>query len=104
MKILKIEDNVGEFTIDGINYKNINELNRNDIFSILLKILESPENSIEFDEVTDTNVILNDAQKVIYEKIYNKLSATAAKRNEILETVNNEVTPILEKYDISLED
>ena len=104
MKILKIESNIGSFSTDGENYKNINEITRNDIFSILMTIIENSEGDTEFDLISDENVILNEAQKAIYEKIYSKLTATVAKREDILASVTLDIKPILEKYEISLDE
>ena len=104
MKILKIENNIGCFSVNGVEYKNIYEITRNDIFGILTSILENADDETNFDRISEENVILNDAQKIIYEKIYYKLIATKSKREEILNSVNQEVAPLLSKYNISLEE
>lgn len=97
MKVLKIENNLGKYSIDGQIYKNIEEISKEDIFEIINKILSE---EIEIDEITDNNEIRMPAQKIIYEKIYEKVKSLQVSKDEIIEKNNKLFNEAYTKYKI----
>lgn len=104
MKILRIKNNKGEYSVNGDDYKNISEISKEDILLILSLIIDDSDSKLEFEQIDDTNSIPNDAEKIIYEKIYKKLLGVKKERQNIIEQVNKEIEPILTKYNITLDE
>lgn len=98
MKILKYENNVSYLYVDG-KYKKILEISKEDILKSLEYIYENEE--IELENY-DKEKIVNEAEKIVYENLYNKLN----KFNEDKLTLKNEIDGLFkdleEKYKINL--
>lgn len=95
MKLLKIEKELGWFSIDGVNYNTIEKISKEDIFEIIKKVLDE---EVEVDNVTEQNDIKMPAQKIIYEKIYEKIVTLNESKSEIMERNNKEFADAFEKY------
>lgn len=97
MKILKYENNISYLYVDG-KYKKILEISKEDILKSLEYIYENEE--IELEKY-DKEKIVNEAEKIVYENLYNKLN----KFNEDKPTLKNEIDILFkdleEKYKIS---
>lgn len=82
MKLLKIENNIGQYSVDGTDYREIQDISKEDILVLVNKVLED---DVEIDEITDVNDIKSPAQKIIYNRIYTKLNELIASKQEILD-------------------
>ena len=69
MKILKCEDNTCYLNVDGKD-KKILEINKEDILNALEYIYNNDDAELE---EYDKEKIKNEAEKIIYENLYNKL-------------------------------
>ena len=70
MKILKYENNVSYLNVDGKD-KKILEISKEDILKSLEYIYENED--VEIEEY-DKDKIVNEAERIIYENLYNKLN------------------------------
>ena len=95
MQVLKIENSLGKYSIDGENYKNIEEISKEEIFDIIDKVLDG---ETEIDEITEENDIKMPAQKIIYEKIYEKIKSLQTNKEEIIEKNNKLFNEAYTKY------
>ena len=69
MKILKIENNQGYFTIDGTNYESVDKIEKELLLQLLDVIIN---NDCEMDQYNDES-IKNPVHKIIYSSLYSKL-------------------------------
>lgn len=97
MKILKYENNVSFLNVDGVD-KKILEITKDDILKVLEYIYNNDD--VELEEY-DKDRIVNEAEKIVYENLYNKLNSF--KENK--QTLKNEIDVLFkdleEKYKIN---
>ena len=94
MKVLEINNNKGYYVLNGEKYEII-DIDRDNIFNILNVIYES-DSEIEMDEECDQNKILNEAEKVIYNGIYQYLVSFINERSNIKKEIDEEFFEIKE--------
>lgn len=94
MKVLEINNNKGYYVLNGEKYEII-DIDRDNIFNILNVIYES-DSKIEMDEECDQNKILNEAEKVIYNGIYQYLMSFINERSNIKKEIDEEFFEIKE--------
>ena len=103
MKILKIDEKKGLFInpcvlgeSGGINekYKDIKTITKEDILSIIDFTIE---NDIEMDEY-DESLLLNPADRVIYENLYNHLLQLKDSRDDLIKQIDDKFKEAEEKY------
>ena len=70
MKILKYENNASYLYVDG-KYKKLLEISKEDILKSLEYIYENEDVGLE---EYDKEKIVNEAEKIVYENLYNKLN------------------------------
>lgn len=98
MKLLKIENNNGKFSTDGVNFIEIEKISKDDILKILEKVLN--ESEILIDESNEEDMKINSpAQKIIYDNIYEKVKEVIEERDEINSFEEDEYYIALKKYD-----
>ncbi|MDY0138716.1 MAG: hypothetical protein RBR50_03360 [Candidatus Izemoplasmatales bacterium] len=96
MKLLRIVKGKGEFSINGIDYKVIDELTKEDIFSIIEKVIL--DETVEFDEITETVKVENLAQDIVYSNLLTKLKELQSRRQAIIDESKSDFSEALKKY------
>lgn len=97
MMLLKIENNKGEFSIDGINFIEIEKISKDDILKMLEKVLS--ENEIMIEESNEEDKKINSpAQKIIYDNIYEKVKEVISEKEEINSFEEDEYYMAMKKY------
>ena len=97
MKILKYENNVSYLYVDG-KYKKLLEISKEDILKTLEYIYENEE--IELEEY-DKEIIGNEAEKIVYENLYNKFNNFKENKSILKNEIDNLFKDLEEKYKIS---
>ena len=97
MKILKFEDNTSYLYVDG-KYKKILEISKDDILKALEYIYENDD--IELEEY-DKNKIVNEAEKIIYENLYNKLNNFKENKLKLKNDIDDLFKDLEETYKIN---
>lgn len=97
MKILKYENNVSYLYVDG-KYKKLLEISKEDILKTLEYIYENEE--IELEEY-DKEKIVNEAEKIVYENLYNKFNNFKENKSILKNEIDNLFKDLEEKYKIS---
>jgi len=101
MMLLKIEDNKVFFRTDkDKEFVNLDEIGKDDILSIFKKIFlaKEDENLKDFADEFNKDLIGNDAHKIIYERLYNKIKELWENRSTIIGEIKNEFKEAEEKY------
>lgn len=96
MKLLKIENKKCFYSIDGLNYKPISEIEKEDVFGILNIIYENDD--YELDQYTDEVEISNDVERLIYSNLYSQLNSFIANKSSLIDEVNNMLEDVRKKY------
>lgn len=95
MKVLKVESSgIPKFSSDGKEWKNIEDIQKEDIALMLDSCMDY---DIEL-EVYDESVIKNPAQKIIYDNIYNKFKAFIDEKDNFKDEVDGLYKDALDKY------
>jgi hypothetical protein len=81
MKLLKIEEPVGQFLTKYGTYDTIDKITKEDLLRITESVLE---NSGEL-ELYDEEKIKNQAHQVVYKSIYSNLKALENRRQEFID-------------------
>ena len=97
MKILKYEDNVSSLFVDG-KYKKLLEISKEDILKSLEYIYENED--IELEEY-DKEKIVNEAEKIVYENLFNKLNKFKEDKPILKNEIDGLFKDLEEKYKIS---
>ena len=97
MKILKYENNVSYLNVDGKD-KKILEISKEDILKSLEYIYENED--VEIEEY-DKDKIVNEAERIIYENLYNKLNNFKEDKPILKNEIDNLFKDLEEKYKIS---
>lgn len=95
MKILKIESSKGLFLNSKGNYVLIDEITKEDLLRLVEHIVEDEKS--ELDDFNGIDIV-NPAQKIIYENVYNKFSEIKTQREIILNNKNKLYSEAFEKY------
>ena len=94
MKILKIADESGLYTVDGENYTPIGEINKED----LLKLVDlALEHSVDIDDF-DGDLIKNKAHQIIYKSISQKLKSLCRNKDSFKDESDRQFLEAYEKY------
>ncbi|NTU72577.1 hypothetical protein HGB07_00135 [Candidatus Roizmanbacteria bacterium] len=93
---MKINDSKGQFSVDGTSFKPVDEMKKEDILSIIDTILD-PNQEVEMDEY-DANLILNPAQKIIYDGLYTKFIELQNNKAQFNSEINELYDDELESY------
>ena len=96
MKILRIINGKGEFSINGDGYKPIDEITKDDLLEILKIIIKADD--IEFDEITDKNKVNNVAQNIVYSQLLLKIKELKERKQSIIDDVDSEFKDAIAKY------
>ena len=97
MKILKFQNNTSYLYVDG-KYKKILEISKDDILKALEYIYENDD--IELEEY-DKNKIVNEAEKIVYENLYNKLNNFKENKLKLKNDIDDLFKDLEETYKIN---
>lgn len=97
MKLLKYENNTSYLYVDG-KYKKLLEISKEDILKSLEYIYENED--VELEEY-DKEKIVNEAEKIVYENLYNKLNNFKEEKPILKNEIDNLFKDLEEKYKIS---
>lgn len=96
MKILRIYNGKGEYSVDGNDFNPIDEMSKEDIFQIVELIIKNE--NVVFDEISDSKKINNVAQSIVYSSLIDKLKDLKDKRQSIIAAVKEEFKEAVKKY------
>lgn len=96
MKILKYENNVSYLNVDGKD-KKILEISKEDILKALEYIYENEDAELE---EYNKEKIVNEAEKIVYENLYNKLSNFKENKQILKSEIDNLFSELEERYSI----
>jgi len=82
MKLLKIESNLGYYLNKLGKYVSIDEINKEDLLDLVSLTLDNED--VQFDEYDESN-LKNQAHRIIYKSIIDKLASLGARRQEYLD-------------------
>lgn len=97
MKILKYENNVSFLNVDGVD-KKILEITKDDILKVLEYIYNNDD--VELEEF-DKDRIVNEAEKIVYENLYNKLNSFKENKQTLKNEIDDLFKDLEEKYKIN---
>ena len=94
MKVLRIRDNKGEFCLDGTNWKQIDQIGKDDLIKSLDVFIQ---NECEMDECTEEN-LQNKAHYIIYSNLYAKLKELEPNKTRFRDEVDGLYKDAFNKY------
>lgn len=94
MQILKIENEKGLYSTDGIKFEPIDKISKDDIMTILDNFISEDCDMDEYDEAR----IKNPAHQIIYSNIYNKLEELKDQKRLFVEEGETLYKEAIEKY------
>lgn len=97
MKLLKYENNTSYLYVDG-KYKKLLEISKEDILKSLEYIYENED--VELEEYYKEKIV-NEAEKIVYENLYNKLNNFKEDKPILKNEIDNLFKDLEEKYKIS---
>ena len=97
MKILRVEERKGEYSLDGDDYKSIVDIRKEDIQQLLTIIMIGNED-VEVDDLSNGFDIANGAERIVYEQILSSIKKLIGKRDEIKLRVEMKYEAIKAKY------
>ncbi len=96
MKILKIEQNKGYFSLDGVEWSELDRLTKENILIMLDMIISG---TAEMDVYSD-ETLKHPAHRIIYRNLYQKLSELSDDRDRFKLEVDSLYKEALEKYGV----
>jgi hypothetical protein len=94
MKHLRIESKSGQFSVDGSNWKNIDEIGKEEILKLVDLAMTS---DFEMDPY-DSALLPNPAHDIIYKNLSTKFSELVASRDRFRDECQALYREALEKY------
>lgn len=96
MNYTKIKNNNVYFRLsDSDNWKSISDLTGDDLIKLIEKCIDADD--FELEEFDDT-LIRNEAHKIIYKSIYQKIKDIHLERDNIIDENTQRYNAIIEKY------
>ncbi|MFD2165183.1 hypothetical protein ACFSJY_02810 [Thalassotalea euphylliae] len=97
MKYLKIENAQAKFSINGDDWISIDQINKENLLKLVdMALLED----FQMDN-PDEGKIGNDAHKIIYQNIYEKLSQLTSERKNFKDESESTYKDAIEKYTVT---
>lgn len=94
MKILRISNNKGQFSIDGENFKEVDLLLKEDILALMESVVNL---DVEMDSYND-DLIQQPAHKIIYRNLYQRLTSLLTQKERFKQESQNMFKDAIEKY------
>lgn len=102
MMLLKIDDNKGYYRVnDKENFKTLDFLSAGEMlemFKFIFKVDQKENTFSEYIEEYKDEKIGNEAHKIIYEKLYNKLKELWNSKEDIINEINKEFDNVEKEY------
>lgn len=98
MKVLRINNNQGEYSINGESFFPIKDITTEQIKTIIETVLFN--DSIEYDEEIESNNINNPVEKIIYANLLSKIKQLNNNRENLISNVLNNYTELYNKYQL----
>ena len=95
MKLLKTEDNQGFFRNKDDGFDPVDKLTKEDLLRLAELVLE--EDDVEFDPY-DEEVVKNEAHRILYKNVWEKLQGLRDRRVEFLEKRDTLYQKAYEEY------
>ena len=86
MKILRIKDSNGHFSVDGKKFVSIDRLDKENLLKLVDHALKE---DIEMDDY-DTDILKNEAHRIIYRNVHQKLQELASRKDEFFDKSERE--------------
>jgi len=99
MKILKIENGKGAFSLDGEKWIPIDEIERGSLMQLLDVVLKESATADEF----KVESITNQAHQIIYKSIYEKLMTLMENKTKFKDESDRTYLHAIEKYQEPIE-
>lgn len=100
MKCLKIENSKGYYQLEAGTWKEIDQINKNDLICLLDKAVEE---DFEMDQF-DAEKIPNKAHQIIYRNLFDKLSELSENRTRFKDESEQLYKSAFEKYSTETDD
>ena len=95
MKLLKTESGQGYFQVADGGYASLDNLNKEELLRLVNLTLENE--NIEFDDY-DEDAVRNQAHRIIYKSVHEKLTELAGRREEFSDETDRLYKEAYEKY------
>lgn len=95
MKLLKAEDSQGHFLNEDGEFSLIDEVTKEDLLRLAEMVLE--EDDVEFDQY-DEDLIKNEAHRILYRNVLEKLQDLRSRREEFFEARDRLFQTAYEEY------
>lgn len=95
MKHLKIEKSKGFFSIDGVDWIEVDKINKENILFLVDRVIEDDE--FEMDKY-EKDKVQNKAHEIIYRNLYNKIIELQGHRTQFRDESEALYKEALEKY------
>lgn len=96
MKLLKIENSKGHYSLDGNNWFPIDELDKDGLMKIVELVLSCDVETDEYDE----DILQNKAHQIIYKSVNNKLKQLMADKEKFKDEVDRLYLDSIQKYKV----
>lgn len=102
MKCLRVKDNVGEFSLDGVSYSPIDKIAKEDIL-LLVDIALDKEQKFDMDSYDD-KMMSNPANKIIYCNIFDKFADLVSNKDQFGAEINEKYKDAYDEYKLQEDD
>lgn len=96
MKILKIDNGQGFFSVDGSSYETIDKIDKDGLLKLVGLVLEE---ELEMDEY-DQDKLQHQAHQIVYKSIYEKLSELEERKDEFKDESKRLYHEEYERYNV----
>lgn len=94
MKILRINNHLGEYSLDGVNYSPIDTISKEDLLGLIDKFISV---ECEMDAYVE-GLIGNPAHKIIYQNIYARFIDLGQNKDQFKDMRENTYKDAINKY------
>ena len=94
MKILRINNHLGEYSLDGVNFSPIDSISKEDLLCLIDKFISA---ECEMDAYMD-GFIGNPAHKIIYQNIYTRFIDLEQNKGQFKDMRENTYKDAINKY------
>lgn len=97
MKILRINNKKGEYSVNGVDYKPIDIISKEDILK-MIDLLTTED--CELDELTDDKMLPNQAHLIIYKNLFQKFNELLNSKSYFYDLREKTYLDAINKYKI----
>ncbi|HPL15947.1 MAG TPA: hypothetical protein PL180_04565 [Spirochaetota bacterium] len=96
MKILKIDNGKGFYSLDETTWKQIDEIDKNDLMALLNIVLKEDARM----DAYSSDAIANQAHQIIYKSIYEKLHTLLNNKSKFKDESDRLYLEAIQKYSL----